>query len=344
MSNNKGIPTIGVRGIQFRSRIEAQWAYIFEKLEWNWEYEPIDLEGYIPDFIIKFDNKEILIEIKGDIDIWKEEIYKHHKEKIIKSGWKGIFGILGSTYKESNAEYWINIGKLCLTPEIEDDLVLRKNYKTLKWSLGGEWGVYDIINDYFKDTYHNDDVVQKEFSKLWVEAKNKVQWKGIQNKIEFKPNKNTIIKILEYSKTNEKGESYIKYDGSKYEGLSYEESQYFIQNGGISKLMDEIYDIMFKNLKTIKDVLMHEFINQDDKKRIMRCYEKIKIHYEIYNELPLWGNTDIFINNKAYIYKVNYDKSIQYLQTNDMNRYKKLTFDGVPQSPTEMNQNDFMEK
>jgi len=45
MSNNKGIPTIGVRGIQFRSRIEAQWAYIFEKLEWNWEYEPIDLEG-----------------------------------------------------------------------------------------------------------------------------------------------------------------------------------------------------------------------------------------------------------------------------------------------------------
>lgn len=89
---------------------------------------------------------------------------------------------------------------------------------------------------------------------------------------------------------------------------------------------------------------MHEFINQDDKKRIMRCYEKIKIHYEIYNELPLWGNTDIFIDNKAYIYKVNYDKSIQYLQTNDMNRYKKLTFDGVPQSPMEMNQNDFMEK
>ena len=42
MSNNKGIPTIGVRGIQFRSRIEAQWAYIFEKLEWNWEYEAID--------------------------------------------------------------------------------------------------------------------------------------------------------------------------------------------------------------------------------------------------------------------------------------------------------------
>ena len=61
MSNNKVIPTIGVRGIQFRSRIEAQWVYIFEKLIWNWEYEPIDLDGYILDFIIKFGDEDIII-------------------------------------------------------------------------------------------------------------------------------------------------------------------------------------------------------------------------------------------------------------------------------------------
>jgi len=319
MSNNKGIPTIGVRGIQFRSRIEAQWAYIFEKLEWNWEYEPVDLEGYIPDFIIKFDDDEILIEIKGDTNIWKDEIYKPHKDKIIKSGWKGIFGILGSTYKESNAEYWINIGKVFhfIDTEIhEDDLVVRKNYKTHKWSLGGEWGAYDILNDYWKDTYHNNDIVQKEFSKLWVEAKNKVQWKGIQNKNDFTPNKNTIIKIMENSHINEKG--------------------------GIGKFMDEAIEIINSKFKTIKEVLMEESINQDDKKRIMRCYEKVKMHYEMYNELPIWGNIDIFINNKAYIYKVHYDKSIEYLQTNDMNKYKKLTL-GVPQEPVEMNENDFID-
>ena len=133
MSNNKGIPTIGVRGIQFRSRIEAQWAYIFEKLEWNWEYEPIDLEGYIPDFIIKFDNdKEILIEIKGDTNIWKN--YEEHKNKIINSGWKGVFRILGSVYKIS--EHWNDrkcpiIGKVCYFVEsyneyIDDDLIIRK--------------------------------------------------------------------------------------------------------------------------------------------------------------------------------------------------------------------------
>lgn len=87
MSNHKGIPTIGARGIQFRSRIEAQWANIFETLEWDWDYEPIDLQGYIPDFIIKFDgDNEILIEIKGDVNIWKEDVYTPHKDKIIKSG------------------------------------------------------------------------------------------------------------------------------------------------------------------------------------------------------------------------------------------------------------------
>jgi len=104
----------------------------------------------------------------------------------------------------------------------------------------------------------------------------------------------------------------------------------------------KMLDITFVNFQTIKDVLIHEIINQDDKKRIMRCYEKIKMHYERYNELPLWGNIDLFIDDKSYIYKVNYDKSLQYLQTNDMNKYKKITF-GALQEPVKMNKNDFMD-
>ena len=178
MSNHKGIPTIGARGIQFRSRIEAQWAYIFETLEWDWEYEPIDLQGYIPDFIIKFDgDNEILIEIKGDVNIWKEDVYTPHKDKIIKSGWKGQFGILGGAYKEGSVEYWINIGKTFYVIDggwCQDDLVVRKNNKTHKWSVCCD---KDSVQETYQ--YHT---IQMEFSKLWVEAKNKVQWKGIQNK------------------------------------------------------------------------------------------------------------------------------------------------------------------
>lgn len=114
-----------------------------------------------------------------------------------------------------------------------------------------------------------------------------------------------------------------------------------MKNGGINKYVN---NIIFENLKTIKEVLLHPLISDTDKKRLMRCYEKVKLHFDIYNELPIWGNTDIFIDNKAYIYKVYYDKSIQYLQTNDMNRYKKIKFDSFLQSPIEINENDFMEK
>jgi hypothetical protein len=314
MSNNKGIPTIGVRGIQFRSRIEAQWACIFEKLGWDWEYEPIDLQGYIPDFIIKFDEDEILIEIKGDTNIWKEEVYKEHKEKIIKSGWKGIFGILGSTYK--NSENWGDnncpiIGIVCYQYDskwIDDDLIIRKEgdrrHKCLNlkdgWFFGGDLLLYDICGGFWKDTIET----KKDFEKIWVDAKNKVQWKGEQNKSKsnFTP-----------KRSKEVGEGYIK-----YEGLSDEESKYFRE---ILKTFDKIIDKEFLNLKTIKDILIHELINQDDKKRIMRCYEKVKMHYEMCNELPIWGNIDIFIDNKAYIYKVHY----------------------VPQEPVEMNENNFMD-
>jgi hypothetical protein len=39
-------------GVRFRSRLEAKWAAFFEMQGWRWEYEPLDLDGYVPDFVI----------------------------------------------------------------------------------------------------------------------------------------------------------------------------------------------------------------------------------------------------------------------------------------------------
>lgn len=48
--------TRGIRtsyaGIEFRSRLEARWAFLFGWLGWRWTYEPVDAAGYIPDFLI----------------------------------------------------------------------------------------------------------------------------------------------------------------------------------------------------------------------------------------------------------------------------------------------------
>ena len=155
----KPIPTVGPRGIQFRSRIEAQWAYIFQELGWVWEYEPIDLNGYIPDFIISFDKQQLLVEIKSSVDIWNHVEHNAASDKILKSGWDGLYVILGSRFKAGSHVGWHNIGVYgstrkedwndCCAPII-DDIVLRqyaiynKKEKECIWVVGGDTMAYDI--------------------------------------------------------------------------------------------------------------------------------------------------------------------------------------------------------
>lgn len=56
------IPTI-YRGIQYRSRLEAQWAAFFNLVGWRFEYEPLDFNGWIPDFVL-LGKHPIYVEVK----------------------------------------------------------------------------------------------------------------------------------------------------------------------------------------------------------------------------------------------------------------------------------------
>lgn len=57
-----GIET-SVDGLLVRSRLEARWLRFLTLLEWPIEYEPIDLNGYIPDFVI-MGRRSLLVEVK----------------------------------------------------------------------------------------------------------------------------------------------------------------------------------------------------------------------------------------------------------------------------------------
>ena len=85
------IPTM-YQGQLFRSRLEARWASFFDSLGWEWEYEPIDLKGYIPDFVLRF-HKPLLVEVKPDMEL---EGLRKHTSKIDLSGWEGEALIVGS--------------------------------------------------------------------------------------------------------------------------------------------------------------------------------------------------------------------------------------------------------
>lgn len=57
------IPTM-YDGIQYRSRLEAKWGAFFGLLGWKFEYEPFELNGWIPDFLIHGCHHPILVEVK----------------------------------------------------------------------------------------------------------------------------------------------------------------------------------------------------------------------------------------------------------------------------------------
>lgn len=89
-----GIPT-EYRGIRFRSRTEARWAAFFDMLPWPWVYEPIDLSGYIPDYILRFEHADLLVEVKPATSA-EDPMMEDAKLKIDESGWGDEALLLGA--------------------------------------------------------------------------------------------------------------------------------------------------------------------------------------------------------------------------------------------------------
>jgi len=74
----------------FRSKLEYRWARFFEKMDWSWEYEPMQYFQYlkslwIPDFALQLsDTRLILIEIKplASLSNWLDKEYLHKRKNI----------------------------------------------------------------------------------------------------------------------------------------------------------------------------------------------------------------------------------------------------------------------
>lgn len=75
-SRHRGIPNT-YNSQRFRSLVEARWASFFDELGWPWEYDPFELPGYIPDFLLRFPSP-ILVEVKSCSSI--EELAEHEQK------------------------------------------------------------------------------------------------------------------------------------------------------------------------------------------------------------------------------------------------------------------------
>lgn len=177
------IPT-KYRDLQFRSRLEATWAAMFDQLDWPWEYEPFDLEGWIPDFALKF-TKPLLIEVKpfltlDDAKLCVEEPMMVCKEEVlllgaapilVDNGGQPTIGILiekgdcGQDCDQAH-RWWAQEGVL-FTCQICKHV-----------------SVYHAISSYHcrrcggADGDHHLGNITVDVYRLWARAKNAVQWKS----------------------------------------------------------------------------------------------------------------------------------------------------------------------
>lgn len=94
-SERSGIAT-EYAGTTFRSRLEARWARFFDLIGWQWEYEPFDADGYVPDFAI-IGRSSLLIEVKPYADVATLAAEAERIKPRVGLGWPGghvaVFGM-----------------------------------------------------------------------------------------------------------------------------------------------------------------------------------------------------------------------------------------------------------
>lgn len=186
------IPT-AYRGIEFRSRLEAQWAVFFDQFKIEWEYEPFDLAGYIPDFVLPGDSP-VLVDVKP---ISTAQGYWERAEELedLLGGWSYdgwnddvlILGIRPSILPESNigALGESNFGMDQLSEEVNQD-------EDPAWCFGaGVFGLcfeclshgfshescsftYRPCGHYPGGAQHHAD--QDEIDQAWAHAKQVTRW------------------------------------------------------------------------------------------------------------------------------------------------------------------------
>lgn len=174
------IPTT-YAGVNFRSMLEARWAAMFDALKWDWGYEPFELDGYIPDFTIRWLTNDVLVEVKPARCF--DDLTTHEAlRKINRSGWTGPALLLGA-YPDLHGNgvtpngYTI-FGHLTRDDDWDTDASLIKCLHCGQLTLNTWTGNFTCINCGHHDGDHHFHRINSENVKLlWRKAGNSVQWR-----------------------------------------------------------------------------------------------------------------------------------------------------------------------
>lgn len=176
-------------GIKYRSLLEAKWAAFFTRIGWQFEYEPFEGNGYIPDFVV-YGERPLAVEVKPAVswydlshhtakvsrgleDVWASDILVVGASPVALRGNHGYLapGLLGESMRDPQDNIvwewaraqWFNC-TLCTSSEINI-------FHDVQSYSGRPCGHYD-------GDHHLGPVVEPELERMWKRACNEVQWRG----------------------------------------------------------------------------------------------------------------------------------------------------------------------
>lgn len=188
-----GIPTT-YRGVRFRSRLEAKWAVFFDLVGWPWLYEPMDLHGYVPDFVLQL-HESVLVEVKPALG---REDMREAMIKIGRSGWDREALVVGASPGVLASDQFTSTSVLGLLREVHYDEGRRED----------EWSTSSILSclkcdraSFLHDLwtwkcrasgcYDGDSYARwmpaEKVGAIWARASNHVQWRGDLNLPDVRP-------------------------------------------------------------------------------------------------------------------------------------------------------------
>ncbi len=169
--------TTTYRGIRMRSRLEAKWAYFFDRLGWSWQYEPIDFAGWIPDFVVFGAGKyPLVVEVKP-LFRWDNAVGDKMLDAIENSTQESDLLVCGAdlTRKQVGSNEVLGIGWL-YSPSAEWEktalMHFRSDHNDECWQLylAEEFEVYAPAQKWCAGV--------GTIEAYWHDATNAVQWKA----------------------------------------------------------------------------------------------------------------------------------------------------------------------
>lgn len=177
--SNFGKPTT-YKGINFRSRLEARWAAMFDILDWAWEYEPECGGAYIPDFLLHGSpGHQVYVEVKP------LATYLGDKQAIVRKAYDAIgFGetllVLTDQFPRAIGFDVDILGFIHTNEDIfynEDHAVL---FEPGGYDFAGEFGSWNgrLTGAYDGNALFESTMIgRRELLHLWSRAGNAIQWK-----------------------------------------------------------------------------------------------------------------------------------------------------------------------